>query len=301
VVDEIIKANQISVMKCPPLLSALALFAMVSGITDALAVPPSAKAIKEFADDYLARREATGFRKQLSMPEALLVQRGFLKHLQPTLGKPVGYKVGLVTREMQERFKVETPVRGVLLEKMLLYSGDPIEPNFAVRPLLEADLLVVVGHKDINNAQSIMEVAENLKEVVAFIELPDSFLATNPPPTGALLTAGNVGARLGIMGKRLPARPSAQFVKSMADMTATMVDDRGTVLGRGKGSVILDHPLNSVLWLIEELHRSGERLKAGDLISLGSIMTIPAPVGKSVTVRYDGLLGGVLDVSVNLP
>src|SRR5881396_4197205 len=36
------------------------------------AAPPSSRAIDELAEDYLARREARGFDKHLSMPEALL-------------------------------------------------------------------------------------------------------------------------------------------------------------------------------------------------------------------------------------
>ena len=69
-------------------------------------------------------------------------------------------------------------------------------------------------------------------------------------------------------------------------------------LGRGQGKVILDHPLNAVLWLNEELHHSGGRLKAGDFISLGSIHAMRPPAGKTITVRYDGLPGGPLEASV---
>jgi 2-keto-4-pentenoate hydratase len=53
-----------------------------------------------------------------------------------------------------------------------------------------------------------------------------------------------------------------------------------------------------VLWLMEELHRTGERLKPGDFISLGSIKAIPLPPAKAVTVRYDGLPGGSISASV---
>ena len=259
---------------------------------------PSSKAIDEFAKDYLSVREARGFGKNLTMREGLAVQQMFVKRLQPTLGRQVGYKVGLVSREMQQRFGVEAPVRGVLLEKMLLPNEAVIPTNIAVRPLLEADLIVVVKDKDINDAQSILEVADHLKEVVAFIELPDVFIATNPPPTGASLTAGNVGARLGVVGRRVPVLGTAAFVKSLAEMTVTITDNTGAVLGRERGGVILDHPLNAVLWLMEELHESGIKLRAGDLISLGSIKAMPAPRGTSVTVKYDGLPGGPIDVSV---
>ena len=262
------------------------------------AAMPSPKAIDAFAEDYLAVREARGFGKNLTMREGLAVQQIFVRKLQPTLGKQVGYKVGLVSREMQQRFGVEAPVRGVLLEKMLLTNEAVIPTNAGVRLLLEADLIVVVKDKDINDAQSVLEVADHLKEVVAFIELPDAFLATNPPPTGASLTAGNVGARLGVLGRRVPVLGTAAFVKSLAEMTVTITDNTGAVLGRERGGVILDHPLNAVLWLMEDLHESGIKLRAGDLISLGSIKAMPAPRGRSVTVKYDGLPGGPMDVSV---
>lgn len=258
---------------------------------------PSAKVIDSFANDYLAVREVRGYGRSLTLREALAVQEIFVKKLQPTLGKQVGYKVGLVSRESQERFGVDAPVRGILLEKMLLPNEAVIPTNFAVRPLLEADLIVVVKDKEINEAQSILDVADHLKEVVAFIELPDVFIPTNPPPSGALLTAANVGARLGVMGRSRPVKGTAEFVKALAEMRVSVADQTGAVLGRGEGRAILDHPLNAVLWLMEELRESGTRLHPGDLISLGSIKAIPAPHGKSVTVTYDGLPGGPIDVT----
>jgi 2-keto-4-pentenoate hydratase len=263
-----------------------------------LAAPPVPVGIDQLVEDYLARREAHGFGKRLTMSEAYLIQSGFVKRLQPALGKPVGYKVGLVTREAQQRYGVEAPLRGVLLENMLLASGVELPADFGVRPILEADLIVVVKDKAISKARSIVDVAEHLKDVVAFIELPDSFMPTNPPPDGALIAAGNVGARLGVLGQRLPVRSTAEFIKGLAEMTVTIRDQTGAELGRGQGKVILDQPLNAVLWLMEELHRDGKRLMPGDLISLGSIKAIPPPAGKTVTVRYDGLPGGPIEASV---
>lgn len=264
------------------------------------AATPSVQTIEKMAEDYFAHRELAALGKSLSMSEALAAQKSFVKRLESRLGEPVGYKVGLVTREMQERFGVDGPVRGILLKNMLLPNRSEVAPGFAVRPLLEADLIVVVNDRGINKAQSIVEIAEHLKDLVAFIELPDSYLPTNPPPTGTQLTAANVGARLGVLGNRLAVRPTSEFIKALAEMKVTITDGTGVELGRGQGKVILDHPLNAVLWLMEELHRSGERLKAGDLISLGSIKAIPAPVGKTITVRYEGLPGAPLEATVHL-
>lgn len=291
----------------PLRLPSVALRVGISGLGLALALglaaprlpaAPSTRAIDDWAADYLARREPRGFGKPLTMSEATKVQREFVKRLQPELGRPVGYKVGLVTREAQQKYGVETPLRGVLLEKMMLANGSEVSRSFGLRPLIEADLVVVVKDKGINKAQSIMEVAEHLRDVIAFIELPDAFIPTNPPPNGALLTAGNVGARLGVLGQRVPVVATAAFAKALGEMTAIITDDTSRELGRGQGKVILDHPLNAVLWLIEELGRAGEKLKPGDMISLGSMKALPLPESKAITVRYEGLPGGPISASV---
>lgn len=287
-------------MKRSPSLVLLLCLGLLQPVASLQAAPVSPQDIDQLARDYLARHETTVLPPTLTFPEALRIQDAFLRRLEPELGKPVGYKVGLVTREMQQRFGVEAPVRGVLLQKMLLADGAELPALFGVRPILEADLIVVVKDKGINRARSLRDAAEHLSEVVAFIELPDAFLATNPPPSGASLTAANVGARFGVLGQRRAMQSTPAFLHALEAMDVTITDGAGASLGHGQGRVILDHPLNAVLWLVEDLQRAGRRLKAGDLISLGSIKAVPSPAGRTVKVRYEGLPGGPLSVSVTI-
>ena len=70
----------------------------VLSLSAALAALPPSSAIDTLDKDYLARREARSFSQRLTPPEALIVQNSFVKKLQPSLGRPVGYKVGLVTQ-----------------------------------------------------------------------------------------------------------------------------------------------------------------------------------------------------------
>ncbi|MFM1768385.1 MAG: hypothetical protein RJA22_914 [Verrucomicrobiota bacterium] len=261
---------------------------------------PPATAINQWIEDYLGRRVTTPFRGKLTLDDAMDVQRIFVRELQATLGRPVGYKVALVNREAQRQWGLEDPIRGVLLERMLLPDGSTVPADFAASPLLEADLAVVVADKAINRAASPLEAARHLKELVAFIELPDAFLATNGPPDGIQLAAANAGARLGILGQRRPIKANRQFVEALANMTVVLTDEAGLEMGRGSGKAILDQPLNALLWLIEELQTTGESLKPGDLVSLGSIRLMPAPLGHTVRVTYEGLPGGPLSVSVRL-
>lgn len=260
--------------------------------------PVPAAVVEQAVADYLAVRPVEGIGAGLALSEALAAQRRFVALLEPRLGRPVGYKVGLVTRESQERYRVNAPVRGVLLSGMLLQDGAEVPLGFAVKPICEADLMVVVKDKRIHRARTPREVLKYLKEVVAFIELPDGVLSTNQPVDGAALVAVNVGARLGVIGSRLPVRADEDFAKLLELMTVTMTDQDGRELGRATGRAILDHPLNAVLWLAEELAHEGISLKPGDLISLGSVKNIAPVAGQTVTVTYTGLPGGPLRATV---
>jgi hypothetical protein len=82
-------------------------------------------ALDQWTADYLGRREARGFERRLSFSEALGIQKEFVKRLRPELGRPVGYKVGLVTREAQLKYGVQAPFAwGVAGENVVANNAD---------------------------------------------------------------------------------------------------------------------------------------------------------------------------------
>src|SRR5215204_6666532 len=118
----------------------------------------AADPVEQLAEDYFARRATRAISSNISMAEALRIQDRFVDQLVPKLGRPVGYKVGLVTKEAQEKSGVSGPIRGVLLEKMMLRDHAEVAVDFGAKPLVEADLVVVVGNRDINNAATHLDV-----------------------------------------------------------------------------------------------------------------------------------------------
>jgi 2-keto-4-pentenoate hydratase len=61
----------------------------------------------------------------------------------------------------------------------------------------------------------------------------------------------------------------------------------------------MGHPLNAAMWIAQDLDHAGIRLKAGDLLSLGTFLPLQLPKGgTTATVRYLGLPGDP-SVSVN--
>ncbi|MGK9168633.1 hypothetical protein KXR53_20135 [Inquilinus limosus] len=228
---------------------------------------------------------------------AACVQKTLVQDLAADAGPPVGYKVGLTGKAMQERLGVSHPVSGVLLQRMLLAPGTPVPAGFAARPLIEADLIAVIGDAGVNQAKTPAEVLAHLSALRPFIELADLALAPDEKPTAESIAAINVGARLGVLGEPIAIQPG--FAETLATMKVSLTDGSGKVLAEAPGAAILGHPLNAVIWLAQDLAARGEALRPGQLVSLGSFgpPTQPAP-GGTVTVRYDGLSAAPVTLSV---
>lgn len=285
------------------LAAALTIAAALLAAGHAAAACPDAAAIDRFVQDYRALKPAKSFGPGLSVADGLCAQKTIVAALSGDLGRPVGYKVGLTNKAVQERFKVPHPVRGVLLEKMLLPSGTRVAVPYGAIPLMEADLLVRVRDAAINTATTDQELLRSLSAVVPFIELPDLAFAQGELLDGGNLTAINVAARLGVVGPDIPVESSDAFAAALAAMKITMRDDTGKVLAESTGAAVLDHPLNVVRWLAADLKAAGLALQPGDIVSLGSfsplLPAMPA-VGRTITVDYSGLPGGTRSVTMTL-
>lgn len=217
--------------------------------------------------------------------------RKFVTALEPALGPVVGYKAGLTNPAVQQRFGVNTPLRGTLLQKMLLPDGAELPAKFGARPFLEPDLVVEVGSAAIHDATTPLQVLAALRSVRPFIELPDVLVEEPGKINAPTLVLYNVGARLGVLGAPVPVRVDAAFADALRDMTVRAVDGSGKQIAVGRGSAILGQPLDAVVWLAAQLKQDGITLKPGDLLSLGAFGSGPAEAGQTVRVSYEGLPG----------
>lgn len=259
---------------------------------EAAAACPSHERINSILRMLEAKQPVRGLRADLSMSDAECGQRRLVEKLESADNRVVGYKAGLTSRAAQEQLGVATPVRGVLLRRMLLEDGAEVPFDFGARPVFEPDLMVVVKDAGIHEAKTHLDALRSLSLVIPFVELPDLVVAEGEKLTAPLIVSLNVGARLGVVGKGVPVQATSEFAAALASMRVTATDQRGRELASGKGAAILEHPLNAVLWLVRDLERSRIRLKPGDVLSLGSFTQPLRPLpGMNVTVRYEGLPG----------
>jgi 2-keto-4-pentenoate hydratase len=258
----------------------------------AAALCPSAERVNTILRFQEAREPMRGLRADLSMADGECGRRRLVERIEAVDNRIVGYKAGLTSRAAQERMGVASPVRGVLFEKMLLKDGAEVPADFGARPMYEADLVVVVKDASIQRAKNHLEALNALSMVVPFIELPDLLVAEGEKLSAPLIVSLNVGARLGVVGKGIPVQATPEFAAALSAMRVVVSDQNGAEIASARGAAILDNPLNAVLWLAQDLERSGVKLKPGDLLSLGSFTApmIPRP-GLAVKVRYVGLPG----------
>lgn len=253
---------------------------------------PTEQQAADFVRQYVARQQIALPPESMTMEGALCGRDKVARLLAEPYGRVVGYKAGLTNPAVQKRFNYGQPIRGTLFERMIVADNAEVPANFGARPVFEADLVVEVKDTGIADAKTPLEVLQHLSAIYPFIELPDLTYTDPAKITGPALAYANVAARLGVLGTAIPVRPTQAFSDSLRDMTVRLVDGSGKELDSGKGSATLDHPLNSVIWLVADLRKSGVTVKPGDLLSLGSFTKlIPPQPGLTVRAVYDGLPG----------
>ena len=275
-------------MKLVPYVSAVAVSMLVCS---AQAACPSDTEITAIVARYVSLEAVPNPPSDMTMEDAACGRDKFIAALKHKYGRHVGYKAALTNPAVQKALNYPNPIRGTLFETMLA-DGTELPAKFGARPLFEADMVMEVKDAAINQATTHLEALRGISRIYPFIELPDVLVEAPSKLTAQSFLFLNAGARHGVLGKPLVVTATPELVESLANMTVRLSDQEGKELEAGKGSAILGHPLNAVLWLIKELNGSGIALQKGDLLSLGSFSRPQPPkAGTGITVTYEGLPG----------
>jgi 2-keto-4-pentenoate hydratase len=208
--------------------------------------------------------------------------------------RSVGYKAGLTNPAVQKRFNTDRPVWGKLYEGMVLANGAAVPATFGARRCSRPTCWCGSRAPSINHARTPMDVLEAIDQVIPFIELPDLMVQAPPKLNGAGVAAINVGARLGVAGTPIavPVTRGERYamLDALRDMQVTLTDGSGYLLGGGKGSDVLEHPLNAVVWLAEALaqerkHHAQAGRSAEPGLVLAAVAAQARPAGDRPTTR----------------
>ncbi len=187
-----------------------------------------------------------------------------------------GYKIGIHERQQQKMFGLDGPVFGVF------YGDNTWHPSGAILDVkgenlgFEPDFLLRIGDDRANEATTIEEVANYIDRVYAFIELP-AHLADPDEIHGAFLPnfytmqALNLSVRYGIIGDYIDTASDPDIIDNLRNMAVLTTDHNGVSTPVKYLNQDETHIYITAIMAANFLKERGERLEAGDLISVGAL------------------------------
>lgn len=252
--------------------------------------------VAQWAQAYAAKQPFANPPEGMTAADAACTRAKFQQQLARAHGELVGYKVDLSNVHLQKTFRATEPVWGSYYKGMLLPARSTVPAKFGAQPLYKADLLVRVKSSGINQAKNPAEVLAHVDQIIPYIELVDVLVQKPAQLTVNNVAAINVGARLGVMGEPLAVpkegKARQRMLRELETMSVRVIGPSGRILARGKGSDVMGHPLQAVVWLTGALREQQAELKPGQWVSVGAMSPLlRARAGTRITVAYPGLTG----------
>lgn len=224
------------------------------------------------------------WRSKLSIETAYAAQLEILKRRVSAGATHAGWKVGLTADVVRAIYDAKDPVFGYLLEEGGFRSGHSFRFDDLYPPLMETEILITLK-ESIDGASADRNTARAAIGTIApAFEVPerrDGGLDLD----FALGLADNVSQRAYVWGQEVEISDDFEF----ADVELEL-EKNGKIEASVKGGDVMDHQLDTLVWLAGALHQHGATLAAGQRVISGSF-TKPAPVekGDSYSARFSGV------------
>ncbi len=188
-----------------------------------------------------------------------------------------GWKVGLTSKAMQQQQGVHEPCLGHLLVSGHRDSATQFDFDSMMSPGIENELCLRIGSRlgDANPAiETVAAAVDAIAPALEVIEKRSQFGADFP-----LAMAGNAQQLAYVTGPFVPYDGSV----NLASVEVT-VELNGNMQERATGAEVLGNPLNSVIWLTNQLVARGLALEPGTMVMSGSF-TKQYPIEKNDSIR----------------
>ena len=206
------------------------------------------------------------------------------------LGWPVlGWKIAAFKEEMQQALRTDSPIYG----RTFFVKETPVTVVHArlASPIPEVEYQAKLGADLPPRAKpySQEEVTEAVASLHPGLELAECHFIHDAafPPLPAILADG-AGSGTIVYGPAIPDWKN----RDIAGQEATL-SSNGRLRRKGTAAAALDHPMAPLTWLANELSRTGIGLKAGQMVSTGTLTGMLAPKPDETYVADFGPFGSV--------
>lgn len=234
-------------------------------------------------------RQQSGLDQQLVPPDKATAYR-VARMVEEELGWPVlGWKIAAQKEEMQRQLRTDSPIYG----RVYATRTPPLSVERAKQcsPIPEVEYQAMLG-TDLpprDKPYSIEEVTDSMASLHPGLELAECRFVHDAqfPPLPAVLADGSGS------GTILYGPPIEDWRRrDIAGQEAVLLRN-GVARRRGTAGEALDHPMVPLAWLANELSRTGIGMKAGQMISTGTLTGMLAPkAGETYTADF-GPFGSV--------
>ena len=208
------------------------------------------------------------------------------------LDRPVaGWKIAAAKPEMQRQLRTDAPIYGRVFADDVRPAPVTVEHARQCSPIPEVEYMARLGADLPPRARpyTLDEVSEAVSSLHPGIELAECRFVHDAhfPPLPAILADGAGGGTLCVG----PAIEDWRQ-RDIAGQEVTL-SCNGVVRRRGSAAEAVDHPLVPLTWLANELSRTGVGLKAGQVISTGTLTGMLRPRAGETYVADFGPFGTV--------
>lgn len=226
---------------------------------------------------------------------AYAVQREYVRlQMQARGAGAAGYKIGLTSKRMQQMCGIDSPIAGVVLQDRVHASGASLRTAAYGRVGLEFEIAVRLARDLVpdGHALTLENVAAAVDGVCPAIEIIDDRGADYRNLDALSLIADNGWNGGIVLGAFTRPWPDLEAIEAVVSMDGQIID-------RGFGRDVLGHPFHPVAWLATHLAEQGTRLRAGDIVMTGSLVTTKFP-DRSCSYRYELTGCGAVELSVSM-
>jgi 2-keto-4-pentenoate hydratase len=208
-----------------------------------------------------------------SVADAYAVQRQYVRLQMQARGVgPVGYKIGLTSKRMQDMCGIDSPIAGVVLADRVHASGTRLSAAAYGRVGVEFEIAVRLKRDLVpgGDVPTLKDVAAAVDAVCPAIEVVDDRSGDYRALDVLSLIADNSWNAGIVLGEFVRAWPELTTIEGTVSVDGKAID-------RGSGRDVLGHPFHPVAWLATHLAEQGVGLRAGDIVMTGSLVTTKFP------------------------
>lgn len=198
--------------------------------------------------------------------------------------RPVGRKIGLTSKVVQQQLGVDQPDYGMLYGDMAYGDGETLPISRLLQPKVEGEIALVMAQDLTVEAPTLADLISSVAYALPALEIVDSRIA-NWDISLVDTIADNASSGLFALG----SSPKMLTDISLREVQMTLKQN-GEVASQGSGVDCLGGPLNAALWLARKMVEVGRPLKAGDIVmtgALGPMLTVSP--GDSFEMSLTGL------------